>query len=140
MRTRQYVILLTCGSWLLACGGSKKSPSADAGGTGGVTVESDGGAGTGGRGTGGAGAGGRGGQASGVDAGATGGFSFTFDGSLAGLDAAGLTCADLLACCNSLGDVTLKAVCLSEYNQNKGQGDSVCGTALAVLRQAGTCH
>jgi hypothetical protein len=44
-----------------------------------------------------------------------------------------LTCAQLLACCNS-GTGTLRTMCLAQYNTLMPQGDTACGTLLAGIK------
>jgi hypothetical protein len=110
-------------------------------GSGGASGSSGGASGSGGVGTGSTGTGGTG--LIGLDGGIPG-----FDGSIPGFDGSfsldGLTiagtCADLLACCNSLADATSKTDCLSAYNLAKPFGDTGCGAAYTGLKQGGTCQ
>ena len=97
----------------------------DAGGTGGMT-------GSGGAvvGTGGAGAGGSGSGGAGIG-GVTG----------AGGAGADYTCADLLACCDSLtgsSQAQLRAQCLAAYS-SATTGTTSCGSALAMIKINGLC-
>ncbi|HEX3698066.1 MAG TPA: hypothetical protein VH374_22030 [Polyangia bacterium] len=54
---------------------------------------------------------------------------------LPGTDAGG-TCADLLACCNAATNDGLKNACQTVYNSDKSQGDSSCGTYLAIIKSS----
>ncbi|HEY2899510.1 MAG TPA: hypothetical protein VGL59_02960, partial [Polyangia bacterium] len=70
-------------------------------------------------------------------AGLDGGFdipSFDLNGFDLGLPVADGTCADLLACCNAATNDGLKSACQSFYNNDKNQGDEVCGTYLALIK------
>jgi hypothetical protein len=123
-------LLLSAVTIPLACSNSKTagdagfSGSADSGarGTGGAM------AGTGGRtGTGGSTA---------TDAGPTG-----TGGTVVMVDAAGntFTCADLVACCNSITNAQGKALCLTQYNQLMSQGNMACGNLLAQIKANNVC-
>jgi hypothetical protein len=123
-------------------GGGTGSGGSTGSGSGGASGASGGASGSGGVGAGGStGTGGAG--LTGLDGGIPG-----FDGSIPGFDGSfsldGLTiagtCADLLACCNSLADATAKTNCLSAYNTAKPFGDTFCGAAYSGLKQGGTCQ
>jgi len=131
-------------SFAVACGsehpsGDAGSGGADAGATGGRGAGGANGAG-GAKGTGGAlagAAGGRGGSGAGghVDAGSSGA------GGIILVDAAGntLTCAQLLACCNSITNAQGKALCLQEYGTVMPQGNMACGNILTQIKANGVC-
>jgi hypothetical protein len=78
--------------------------------------------GNGGGGAGGAGNGGAGGGANGGSAGAGG----------------TATCADLLACCNSLSGDEATA-CLTNYNSFLAGGDALCGPIVQLYQLGGDC-
>jgi hypothetical protein len=118
-----------------ASGGSR-----GAGGANGSTGVGGAGGGAGAKGTGGAvvtGTGGRGGSGAGghVDAGTSGA------GGIILVDAAGntFTCAQLLACCNSIASAQGKALCLQEYGTVMPQGNMACGNILAQIKANGVC-
>jgi hypothetical protein len=117
----------------LACSSSKTAGdagSSDSGarGTGGAMAGAGGKTGTGGK----TGAGG----STATDAGPTGA-----GGTIVMVDAAGntFTCADLLACCNSIANAQGKALCLAQYNQLMSQGNMACGNLLAQIKANSVC-
>ncbi len=57
----------------------------------------------------------------------------------AGSTGASGTCADLLACCNSIATASIKAQCMSEYSLLLPMGDATCGAAVSGLRSGGLC-
>lgn len=95
----------------------------------------------------GGGAGGRGGTTdAGADLRADGRADARADASGAGgtfviVDGSGTnyTCAQLLACCNSVTDAQAKSLCLTEYNTVSPGGDSSCNGILATIKRNGGC-
>jgi hypothetical protein len=127
-------LLLSAATIPLACGSSKTAGDAgfsDSGarGTGGAMAGTGGNTGAGGKsGTGGSTA---------IDAGPSG-----TGGAIVMVDAAGntFTCADLMACCNSITNAQGKALCLTQYNQLMSQGNMACGNLLAQLKANNVCQ
>lgn len=61
-------------------------------------------------------------------------------GSLTGAGGAtGYTCADLMACCDSLPAGPLKQQCLALYNGGNTMAGYTCGGILAMIKAGGTC-
>lgn len=51
----------------------------------------------------------------------------------------GGTCADLLACCQSIADATQKSVCLAQYANTMQLGDGLCGVVYQALKAQQIC-
>lgn len=49
------------------------------------------------------------------------------------------TCAELLACCNSVTVPNLKTMCLQQYNATLPMGDTACGNTLFIIKAYGGC-
>jgi hypothetical protein len=134
-------LFLTLSLALGPLGCSSSTPShGDAGGSGGVTGQSD--AGTGGSSSG--ATGGRGGSSgAGGMTGADAGIDVRSDANGAGgrivlVDASGntYTCADLLACCNTVTDTVLRAQCASVASAGNA---SMCNNTLTQIKANGAC-
>jgi hypothetical protein len=142
--------LTDCAGTIPACvGGGGSGGTHGGGGVGGAGTGGTTGGGSGGASAGAAGAPGAGGAATSGSGGNTGvggtglfGFDAGISGfdALPGLDAFAGTCADLLACCNSIADATKKAQCQAGYALVQSSGDTACGVAYTGLKQDGYCQ
>ena len=82
---------------------------------------------------------GTGGSGGGGGSGGSAGTGGSGGGGTGGTGGGGLTCSDLMKCCNAMTDAMMKASCQQALAGVMAGGDQACGGVLSIYRASGLC-